>query len=224
MKAPALKLPEFKIPNLPKPVQISLGVIGVSLVLFVVLMFTLGDALDTAQADASRLRNDMLAIQKNLKQSKEDFDFILANKERYETLISGEKLIPHTRRTAIRQMQSLASQAGLSSLNYNFQAAGSLTPEAVAQQPKSALYRVYVENIELTLGAPLDQVFYAFIAAAFDDFPGSMVVTEFEIERAPSITKEELNKVSRGEDSGLVKGKIKYSWRTAQQNQQDSKK
>jgi hypothetical protein len=224
MKSPSIKLPEIKIPDLPKPVQISIGVIGASLVLFVTLLFTLGSARDTAQSDVVRLRNDLQAVQSNLRQSKEDFDFIVANQSRFESLMGGDKLVPHTRRTAIRQMQSLASEAGLSELNYNFQAAAALTPDAVAQQPKSNLYRVYVENIELTLGAPIDQGFYSFLAAAHDDFPGSMVVTEIDMSRAPVVTKEALNSVSRGDDSGLVKGKIRYSWRTAQQNQQDSKK
>jgi hypothetical protein len=224
MKAPTLKIPEFKIPDLPKPVQISVAVIGGSLVLFVLLALTLGVAASSADDDVIKLRAELQTMQRNLNQSKTDYEFVLANQQRFEALMASDKLIPHTRRTAVRRMQALAQESGLSALNFNFQAAGALAPEAVAQQPKSNLYRVYVENIELSLGAPLDQGFYSFIAGAFDSFPGSMVVTDLEMERAPVINAEALNKVSRGEDSGLVVGKIKYSWRTAQQNEQGAPK
>jgi hypothetical protein len=163
-------------------------------------------------------------MQSNLAQAKTDYEFVLANQQRFEALMAGDKLIPHTRRTAVRRMQALAQESGLSALNFNFQAAGALAPDAVAQQPKSNLYRVYVENIELSIGAPLDQAVYNFIAGAFDNFPGSMVITEIEMQRAPIINADVLNKVSRGEDSGIVAGKIKYSWRTAQQNEQQAAK
>jgi len=194
------------------------------LVLFLVLVPTLGSVRDDAETAAIRLQNELSSIQQNLRQSKEDFDFIAANQNRFESLMASDKLIPHTRRTAIRQMQSVAVDAGLTALNYNFQAAANLAPEAASSQPKNDLYRVNVENVELTLGAPIDQSFYSFIASVYEQFPGSMAITEVEIERSPGVTTEALNLVSRGEDSGLVKGKLKYSWRTAQQNKQEEKK
>jgi len=224
MKLPniAVKSIDLKLPDLPKPVMISVVVIGASLFLFVLLYFTLGSASNSAQADVARLRGEVSSTQSKITNFKDDYDFVINNQKRFEALMSSDKLIPHTRRTAIRQMQALALEFGLTGLNYNFQAAGLQAPEAVTAQPKSGSYRVYIENIELTVGAPLDQSVYSFIAALHDDFPGTMVAAEYDINRAPSISTEALNLVSRGEDSKIVQGKIKYSWRTAQK--QDEKK
>ncbi len=223
MKAPTLKLPDIKIPDLPKPVKLSLAVIGGSLVLFIILFLTLGSGLETAEVDARRLQAELQTLQKNVTQSKTDIEFIKNNKDRFDALLSSDKLIPHTRRTAIRQMQALALEFGLSNLQYNFQAAAAAAPESVTSQPKSDSYRVSVESIDLSVGSPIDASIYSFIAAVHDDFPGSMVLTEMEMERAPTISPEALNNVSRGADSGLVKGKLKYLWRTAQQNKQEKK-
>lgn len=222
MKLPNLKGVDLKLPDLPKPVLISVSVIAFSLVLMTLLWLTLGDAKDTAEQDVARLRNEVSSTQNKLKQSRADYEFININQQRFESLMSSDKLIPHTRRTAIRQLQSLALELGITSLNYNFQAAGLQAPDAVASQPKSGDYRVYIENIELTVGSPLDQNIYSFMAAVYDDFPGSMVIANVEMQRAPSVTAEALNLVSRGEESKIVEGKIQYSWRTAQK--QDVKK
>jgi hypothetical protein len=138
--------------------------------------------------------------------------------------MQSDKLIPHTRRTAVRQLQAHALEFGMSELSFNFQAVGAQAPDQVASQPKAGDYRVFVENIELKVGAPLDQNVYSFIAAVHDEFPGTMTLTGLELDRAAAITPEALNKVSRGEDSGLVKGTVKYSWRTAQKNEEADKK
>jgi hypothetical protein len=202
---------------------ISLAVIGASLLLFIILLPTLGTATSDTEDAVRRLTSEVSQIRSNLNQSREDHDFVVANKDRFEALMNSDKLIPHTRRAAIRQMQAHAFEFGLTTLNYNFQAAGAQTPQAVANQPKSDAFRVYVEQVELTVGSPLDQNLYSFVAAIHDDFPGSMVITGMELERLPSVSTEALNLVSRGQESGLVKGKITYTWSTAQQSKPDER-
>jgi hypothetical protein len=222
MKLPNVKGIELKLPDLPKPVLISVLVMAGSLFLLAFLWFTLGDATDTAEQDVIRMRGEMSSTQAKVKQSREDYEFVTKNQQRFEALMASDKLIPHTRRTAIRQLQALAVEFGLTSLNYNFQAAGVQAPDAVSAQPKSDDYRVYIENIELSVGAALDQSIYSFLAAVYDDFPGSMVIAALDMQRPLRVEAEALNAVSRGEDSKIVEGKIVYSWRTAQK--QDAKK
>lgn len=217
-----LKNLDFKLPDLPKKVALSLVALVASAVLFGVLTFTLGAATDAAIEDVTKLRNDVAAARQKVKQAKEDVIFVGDNSTRFDTLMGSDKLIPHTRRTAIRQMQSLALEFGLTTLNYNFQSAGGQAAESVATQPKSGDYKVYIENIELTVGSALDRDIYSFIAALNDDFPGSMIISSAELKRASNVTTESLNLVSRGEDSKLVEGKMKFTWRTAQK--QETKK
>lgn len=228
MKRPNVRLQlQFDVtklwPDMPRKVNISVATIGISLLFYVIMLFTLGSANDDASRDVSRLKQELATAKTNLQQAKVDQEFILANKERIESLTQSDKLIPHTRRTAIRQMQSLALEFGLDTLNYNFAAAGVQSAQAVSAQPRGDMYRVYVENIELVVGAPLDKNIYSFIAAVHDDFPGSMVLSSVDLQRARTVTPEALNAVSLGQSSGLVTGKILYSWRTAQQNKEDKK-
>ncbi|MBL8630201.1 MAG: hypothetical protein JNM81_11260 [Rhodospirillaceae bacterium] len=219
MKLPDLKNINFSIPNLPPPVMISASTIAGSLLLFLILYFTLGAAAESAQQQVTRLKADLGSTQGKLKQSKTDYEFVLANQDRFTALMSSDKLIPHTRRTAIRQLQALALETGLTAMNYNFQAVGLQAPDSVATQPKSGDYRVYIETIELSVGAPLDSNIYAFVAAVHDEFPGATVVSEIDNKRAQIVKPEMLNAVSRGEDSKIVEGKIRYSWRTAQKEE-----
>ncbi len=222
MKLPNIKAISFSLPNLPKLVLVSIVAVTSALVLFGVLFFTLGEAKDRAEAETAKLKSELSSIQTKLKQSKDDYDFVLKNQTRFEELMASDKLIPHTRRTAIREMQALALEFGVTNLNYNFQASGLQSADAASAQAKATDYRVYIENIELSVGAALDQSIYSFLAAAYDKFPGSIVVSSIELNRAPTVTTEMLNMVSRGEDSKIVQGKIKYVWRTAQK--QEAKK
>lgn len=222
MKLPEFKRFEFKLPDIPKKVAVSLAVVLSSGLSYVLLLLTLGEAADAATADVARLRNQVATTKTRIETAKDDISFIASNKGRFDALMASDKLIPHTRRTAIRQMQTLALEFGLTTLNYNFQAAGTQGAEAVSSQPKSGDYKLYVENIELTVGAALDRDIFAFLAALNDDFPGSVVILNLEMSRAPLVSAEALNAVSRGEDSKLVEGKLRVTWRTAQR--QDEKK
>jgi uncharacterized membrane protein YccC len=55
----------MKWPDLPKAVNIAIGVIVGSLVLFVVLLLTLGTAADDTLAEVTRLRNEVAQTQKS---------------------------------------------------------------------------------------------------------------------------------------------------------------
>ena len=208
----------MKWPDLPKKVAISGAVLGGSLVLFLVLYLTLGSARDGAVIENEQLKAEVARLRTALNQSQADYEFVVNGKERYEALIAGTKLVPHARRAAVRQLQSLASTFGLSTLNYNFKASNTLAPNVVANQPASTAFRVNVEDVELTVGAPIDGNIYKFVDGLALDFPGSIVVQEISLDRASQVTTESLNAVAAGRESGLVKGKIGVSWRTAQRN------
>src|SRR5690242_14604256 len=115
MKLPSLSL---KLPDLPKHVAIATSIIVACLVLVGVLVPTLGAATDDAIADNARLTNQISQAKKDLTTVADDFKFVSDNKEKFEALLQGDRLIPHTGRTAVRQLQALALQDGLTGLNY----------------------------------------------------------------------------------------------------------
>ncbi|MHB1207027.1 MAG: hypothetical protein ACYCZX_15765 [Rhodospirillaceae bacterium] len=220
-----MKLPQFsmKLPDLPRPVAISVGIMIVSAAAFGVLLPTLGLSRDEAIAESADMQTQIAGLTKDFGTAKQDRQFVLENQSRYEVLLQSDRLVPHTRRDAVQHMQQLARARGLTTLNYDFIAAGEKSVAATTSQAKTSAYRVNVENITLRLGAPLDGAIYGFIADIANSFPGAAIVASIDMERAPKVTPEMLAMVSRGQDSGLVKGEVKLLWRTAQINDAEKK-
>ncbi len=217
---PALKF----IADLPRKTAISLVVILCSTVLFGLLYPTLGGIQESAHAENDKLKRDIDQTRRNAQQSKVDKEFVLENKDKYEALLAGDRLVPHARRAAVRQLTELAQARGLSTLQYSFAAAGDQSATKVRSQPASGDYRVSVEEVDLKIGAPLDTQLLEFVYDLGDNFPGAAVVQSIQLDRVPKITDDMLDKVSGGgQDAGLVTGEVKFTWRTAQANEDDKK-
>jgi hypothetical protein len=220
-----------KLPDLPRSVALSVLVITASVVLFGISYFTLGEAHDEAIVTNGRLIAQVAKTQKDIGTAQDDFQYVTENQERFEALLQSDRLVPHVRRAAVRQMQTLALQRRLSALNYDFAvvgeksaaAVGSQAPNQTAPDGKSSSYRINVESVELKVGAPLDGQIYGFIQDLGKSFPGAAIVQSVELHRAPKVTQEMLTQVSRGEDSHLVNGEIRFLWRTAQANDSEKK-
>jgi hypothetical protein len=131
----------------------------------------------------------------------------------------SDRLVPHTRSVAMAQMQKLALQRGLTTLSYNFAS----TDNATASETVTGGYRLQAEKVNLKLGSALDTQVFDFVADLGESFPGSAIVQELKLERAPELSTEALNHVSNGEESGLVKGEMVFAWRTAQAQDKDDK-
>jgi hypothetical protein len=159
------------------------------------------------------LKKDIEGTTKSISQVKEDTAFVIANQAKYEALLQGDRLIPHTRRAATQALESVARANGVTGLNYSIAAAAAATSLQSAQsQPVTGGYRVSVENITIKIGAPLDGVIYKFMADITDSFPGAAVIQTVTLERADK-GRSMGNGLASGE---LVTGEILMSWRTAQ--------
>jgi hypothetical protein len=218
-----MKLPEVKLPELPRRVAIALGIIIGSGALYGALLFTLGTAVIDATIANGRLKAEIADARQKSSTAQSDFDMVAANKEKFEQLMQSEKLIPHTRRDAARQLQAVALQHGISSLNYDFAVVADKAPAAVASQAKSDAYRVDVEGISLKIGSPLDGQIYNYVLDIQKDFPGTVILQSMDLSRAPQVTTSMLDRVSQAQDAGLVIGDVRLLWRTAQSKQDDKK-
>jgi len=204
--------------NLPPRVAAASVVILVAGILLAILMPLLGGNRDETVALNVQLTAEIDKLRSDIRTSQSDYQFVLDNQAQYEDLVKGGRLIPHTRRDAVRYMQDIARTHGLTAMSYSFSSAGQNSAAAAVNQPATAAYSVSVELIELDLGAPLDSNIFRFISDAADGFPGSAVVQSMAVTRADEITTDALNKVSRGENSELVSGTATLLWRTALKN------
>jgi hypothetical protein len=202
--------------NIPKKVLISLGVILGSLLIFVVLLFTLGDSRLDAEGSRQRLTNDIAATKKALAQTQADHKYIGDHQAQFETLLKGDRLVPHTRRIAILELQRVGVADGLSALSYSFKPIGIMSAAGAQSQPTSDAYRVSVENIALKVSAPIDGDVYRFVRDINAAFPGSIVVQSIKLTRAPEITSAMLAAISQGQDAQIVSGEVSVLWRTAE--------
>jgi hypothetical protein len=202
--------------NVPKKVLVSCGIIVGSLLLFILALLTLGQWQVDAAALQQRLTNEIAQTRKDLAQAQTDRQYLAEHQEQFEALLKGDRLVPHTRRVAILELQRLATANGLASLNYSFRPAGLNSPTAANAQPSTDAYRVSVEEIDLKVSAPIDGDIYRFIRDLTEAFPGSAVVQSIKLTRAAEITNAMLVLVSQGQDAQVVQGEINLSWRTAQ--------
>ena len=202
--------------TLPRPVLISLSIIFAAVVIFAILVPVLGGARDGAVLDNAKLTSDIAATKKAITQSQTDKNYVAENKDQYEELLKGDRLVPHTRRAAILELESAARANGLTALTYSIGAVSANSARSADSQPASGDYNVSVENIEIKVGAPIDGSIYRFLVDIGQKFPGSAVIDAVTLSRANFITAEALEAVSQGKDAQLVQGTIAVSWRTAQ--------
>ena len=189
--------------SLPKKVLISVGVIAAALVIFAIALPLLGGGLDDAEVANTRLQAEIGRVTKAVAQAKVDQLYVSENIERYETLLRSDRLIPHTRRVAILDLENKGRLNGLTAMNYSIGALPGSAAASAAGQPASGAYRVSMEEIKLKVGAPYDGSVYRFIDAINQAFPGAAVIQVVNLSRG--ITA-----------SAGVEGEINVLWRTAQ--------
>ncbi len=210
----------MKLSEVPIPVLIAGGIIAFFLILFIGTFPFLSSGLDESMAENRRLNNELRTTQSSIGRAKDDYVFVVENERQFEEAMASDEIIPHTRRAAARQMQTVALENGLTSLNYNFAATGEIDRGRGQASSSADAYTLHVEEIRLDVGAPLDRPVYAFIEQLIRTIPGTVVVRQFELQRAEMITTDMLNNVAIGGNAGIVSGTIDFSWRTAQANRE----
>lgn len=217
-----MKLPDIriKIPDLPRKVMVAVSVLAGSLVSFGLLTEFLGGALDAAIAENARLKKAVDQATKDIKTVTSDHQFVIENTEYFEKLIKGDRLVPHTRRDAFKQLQSMAQEHGLTQLTADFGAANDRASQSAAQTQANA-YRVSAETIKLKVGSPLDGQVYRFIADLRQGFPGSAVLMSLKLGRPAKVTPALLAQISK--KGVIVEGEVELLWRTALANEPEKK-
>lgn len=208
--------------DVPRSVVTSVATLMLVGVAFALLYFTLGSATTAAIELNARLLSNIQQANGQIGQTSADIKYVGENIEQYEMLLNSDRLVPHTRRVAVLELQRLAQQRGLTTLNYKFSAAAAGSPRLAQAQAATDAYRLSVEDIELSVGAPTDGPIYGIIVDMMDAFPGAAVLQSMSLTRAPTITDEALEAVSQGSDSKLVSGLVKMTWRTAQAQEEAS--
>jgi hypothetical protein len=215
-------LMKFLTDRMPRKVAISSVVLAVTALLFLILLPLLGGAHTDAVELNQNLKASIEQTSAKLRTAKDDHKYVVDNMQKYEELLRGDRLVPHTRRVAMTQMQKLALDRKLTTLSYNFTALGDSAPGAARNAVKGG-YKLRTDRVDLKIGSALDTQVYDFVTDLGENFPGAAVVEQLTLERAPEISGDALNQVSRGQESGLVKGDVVFAWKTAQKQEEEEK-
>ncbi len=205
--------------DLPFPVRVAVITFAAVAVLLAILVPVLGGARDRAFAENRRLTGEIGSTTASIKGAAADYEYATDNMAQFEALLESDRLIPHTRRAAVLQLQQTARAHGLTGLNYNFAAAqlGAVAGGSKTTAGQGA-YRVSIEDVTLKVDAPTDGAIYNFIADITEEFPGAAVLRSVALTRPPQITAQILSQLSQG--GGAVTGEVIISWRTAQAEDQ----
>ncbi len=216
-------LMKFLTDRMPRKVAVSSIILAVTALLALIVVPLLGGAHTEAVETNAGLKTTIDQMSNKLRQAKDDHKYVVDNMQKYEELLSGDRLVPHTRRVAMTAMQKLAVERGLTTLSYNFTTIGERSPGGAASAPITGGYKLQAERVDLKIGAPLDTTVFDFVMDLGENFPGAAVVEQMTLERSPEIGTEALNLVSRGQESGLVKGNVIFAWKTAQKQEEEQK-
>jgi hypothetical protein len=204
----------FLTDRMPRRTAIAIVVLaGLFLSLAVLVPLLGGFHSDTVDANV-RLKASIAKLTKGLQQAKDDHQFVLDHRGRFDALMHSDKLVPHTRGNATDYLQKVAVQRGMTTLSYSFGAVHN--DPGSSRESVTGGYLVHAEDVELKLGAPLDTVIFDFLTDLTESFPGSVVIETLTLDRTPDFNTDALNNVSRGQEAGLLKGTAGLSWRTAQ--------
>lgn len=201
--------------NMPRKVLISLAVLLLSLVMLGGAFPLLGGASEDAETMGIRLKSEIDSTRKQITQALDDQKYVEEHVEEYESLMKSDRLVPHTRRAAVAELQKIATRNGIT-LDYTFQAAPPTSAAAAQSQPSNATYRVSVEQISLKVGAATDGAVYRFLEDLSDSFPGSAVTQTVRLARPPEISSGMLASLGQAGNPGIVSGEIAVIWRTAE--------
>lgn len=201
---------------MPRTVLLSVTVLVAVMVAFVAAVVFLGGARDGAIEEHARLESEIQRTRTAIATAQTDYDYVVENRAKYESLLESDRLVPHTRRAAVLELQKIAEQNGIPELNYSFEASRANAPSAAGSGNAAGAFRLSVEDVKLTMSAPFDGPLYGFVADITEKFPGAAVVNTLKLSRVDSVTDEALKGVSEGRSGSIVDAELIISWRTAQ--------
>jgi len=204
------------IKNLPRSVFIACVILLIASVGALLTQIFLVQRVNELRSENNRLERQINSVQTDASTAARNRTYVLNETERYETVLASDLLIPHTRRSVLRMIEEYGLAAGLTRLQYNFEAVGGERLDAVSRQVQDAEYTVNVELVSLDVGALLDRSIFLFAEELITDIPGTAVLRSITLERPSRIDTRVLNSVAESQTPVVVQGQIEFEWRTAQ--------
>lgn len=193
--------------QLPRGARIALGVLAVTVIVAAAgLPFAFG-AVDDAQAELRRLRAATNQTANQARQAAQDYDYIVANTERYEDALGRGILAPQNRLEARHRLEDMQG--------YHYLVRMAFEMAAVRTQPGPGGHEILSTPITIEVGAMLDHDIFTLLRGLERAFPGYAVLRGFRLARQTEVTEDALARITAGQPVPFVSGSITLDWRTA---------
>ncbi len=148
------------------------------------------------------MRTEQKALQRNVKDLKNDLIFIKAHQKELMFLTQKGWFLPHNRLVAAEALEELCHT--LSEVSYTFE------PENLKTIGGDSPFKV--TKIVFEVRALLDTDIYDFVDRLLDNFPGILVSHELTLVRSPSANEKNLFSLSKEETFSFMTGKLVFEW------------
>lgn len=193
--------------QLPRGTRIALGVLAVTILIAVGALPFAFAAVEEADAEFRRLRAATNQTRGEAQQAVMDYDYVVANADRYKNALGRGVLDPQDRLDARQRLDTLMSEAYLVRMGFEMAA-------AVTQQGPGG-FDLITTPIKMEVSAMLDRDIFVLLRDLEDAFPGYGVLRGFRLTRGDAVTDEALRRVTAGEPLPFVTGSVTLEWRSA---------
>lgn len=209
---------DFK--QLPKKLQIALGVIAFNLLFFLFGTGLVDSLVDDYQGEERAARSRVEDAQKQTRALEQDLKMVQDNRQRYESIVARGMIGDQNRLAAVRLLETLRELHRIRSLDYQFEPAAAVASTGAETKD----YDITRTNVMLDFQAVIDSDVFAFARRLDETFPGAVVVNSIKIARVGDPDPDIVKAVGEGDGVTLVKGTLGFAWRTANLRAEAQKK
>lgn len=206
-QGPDLKDVIAVLKQLPRGARIALGVLAVTAAVALVGLPYAASHVAEAEAQLRTARAQTAQTQAQARQAAMDYDYVVANADRYEDALARGALDPQDRLKARERLDELMRETYLVRLGYEM--------AAVKTEPADGGYSIVTTPLTLEVSAMLDHDVFVLLRALDGAFPGYGVLKGFRIARADPVNADALKKVAAGTPVAFITGTISLDWRSA---------
>ena len=197
-------------------------IVGLRKVIILVLLVAANTALAAVtylyvQPESGKLDRQLRSIKSQVAQKREDtdrlrneFEEVQEKKVYFESLQASGFLSDQNRLDARRRIMDIQQFTKVLRAGYNINSASILrnkTTDEIGYVVLSSAIDVEVEALD-------DIDFYNFMYLMENAFPGHIAVTSVRLQRATDLSEVSLRQIGSGLSMTLVKGNVKFIWRT----------
>ncbi len=165
---------------------------------------------ESTERELRRLESKVSAKRSDISQLQVELDKLVEQKDTFEELKDKGYFSEQNRIVARNRIEEIQDLSAVLSVRYRIEPAKIETNELI----EKAGHVILSSPFEIDIDALDDTDIYRFFYLLQTSFPGHASFEQIELERATEVNDASLRRILTGEPVPLVRGKIRFTWRT----------